>query len=255
MSTPRPRDWDAPTYHRVSEPMLRLGLEVLARLELRGDETVLDAGCGTGRVTLALLERLPRGRVVAVDAAPSMVARAREELPADRADVRCQDLAELTVEEPVDAILSTATFHWVPDHDRLVARLHAALRPGGRLEAQCGGAGNVASLHCGAESVQAEEPYARHFSGWDGPWNFQSAEATCERLERAGFAEVACWLEPREVQPDDALGFIESICLGSHVEQLPEELRRPFAEEVLRRLPEPLRIDYVRLNISARRPD
>src|ERR671917_1676742 len=113
-----PRDWDATTYERLSAPMTAMGTEVLDRLVLRGDETVLDAGCGTGNVTRVLYERLPRGRVIAVDAAPSMVAQARELLP-DDVDVRRADLLELDVEAPVDAILSTATFHWIPDHDRL----------------------------------------------------------------------------------------------------------------------------------------
>src|SRR5918994_6898296 len=138
-----PRDWDATTYARLSAPMTAMGSDVLDRLVLRGDETVLDAGCGTGNVTRLLVERLPRGRVIAVDAAPSMVEQARELLP-PAVDVRRADLLELALDEPVDAILSTATFHWVPDHDRLVANLYAALKPGGRLVAQCGGHGNVA---------------------------------------------------------------------------------------------------------------
>ena len=140
-----PRDWDATTYERLSAPMTAMGADVLDRLVLRGDETVLDAGCGTGNVTRVLLERLPHGRVIAVDASPSMVDQARELLPPE-VDVRQADLLELALDEPVDAILSTATFHWIGDHDRLFANLHAALRPGGRLVAQCGGHGNVAEV-------------------------------------------------------------------------------------------------------------
>src|SRR4051794_28931067 len=139
------RDWDASTYERLSQPLAAMGVDVLARLELRGDETVLDAGCGTGKVTATLFERLPRGRVIAVDAAPSMVEEARERLPAE-VDVRQADLLDLSLDEPVDAVLSTATFHWVADHDRLFSNLLAALKPGGRLVAQCGGKGNVAAI-------------------------------------------------------------------------------------------------------------
>ena len=115
-----PRDWDASTYERLSAPLTEMGTDVLDRLVLRGDETVLDAGCGTGGVTRLLRERLPRGRVIAVDGAPSMVAQARELLPAD-VDVRQADLLELELDVPVDAVLSTATFHWVTDHERLFA--------------------------------------------------------------------------------------------------------------------------------------
>ena len=140
-----PRDWNATSYERVSAPLEAMGRDVLDRLELRGDERVLDAGCGTGRVTAALVERLPRGEVVAVDGSPAMVEQARERL-GDRVDVRVADLVELELERPVDAILSTATFHWIADHERLFARLLGVLVPGGRLVAQCGGAGNVAAL-------------------------------------------------------------------------------------------------------------
>src|ERR1700704_712784 len=139
------RAWNGASYDRISGPMEALGRQVLARLELRGDETVLDAGCGSGRVTQALIERLPRGRVIAVDASPSMAQAARERL-GEQADVRVLDLLDLELETPVDAILSTATFHWIADHERLFARLHAALRPGGQLVVQCGGEGNINHL-------------------------------------------------------------------------------------------------------------
>lgn len=249
-----PRDWDAETYDRVSGPMVTLGTEVLERLPLAGDETVLDAGCGSGRVTALLLERLPAGRVFAVDAARSMVDLARDALPADRATVLQADLCELELPEPVDAVLSTATFHWIADHERLFARLHDALRPGGRLEAQCGGAGNVERVHAAALETQGEARFDRWFAGWRGPWNFAGPEETAERLRAAGFDEVRTWPAPREVRPGDPLDYLESICLGSHLLQLPEELREPFARAVQARLGDPLVIDYVRLNISARRP-
>src|SRR3954468_10129502 len=117
-----PRDWNAESYQRVSAPREAMGREVLDRLELRGDERVLDAGCGTGRVTAALLERLPRGEVVAVDGSPAMIEEIRARL-GDRVEAFVADLQELTLDRPVDAVFSTATLHWVPDHDRAFARL------------------------------------------------------------------------------------------------------------------------------------
>jgi trans-aconitate 2-methyltransferase len=244
------RDWDAATYDRVSAPQVEWAGRVLERLPLRGDETVLDAGCGSGRVTAMLLERLPRGRVVAVDAAPSMVEHAREALDPARATVFPADLTELTLDEPVDAAFSNAVFHWIADHDALFARLHAALRPGGRLVAQCGGRGNVERFHAAARAVASEPPYAEHLGGWEGPWNFASAEATADRLERAGFTEVETWLEPYPVSPGDPTGYLRTVCLGYHLEQLPEELRAPYVEAVRERCGTEL--DYVRLNIDAR---
>src|SRR5919107_3106416 len=174
----RPRDWDAASYQRVSAPLEAMGREVLDRLELRGDERVLDAGCGTGRVTAALLERLPRGEVVAVDGSPAMVEEARGRL-GPRAEVFVADLCELELSAPVDAILSTATFHWIADHERLFERLHAALKPGGRLVAQCGGAGNIAAIREAIAQVSREWKGgpASGTPAWT-PWNFATPEDT-----------------------------------------------------------------------------
>jgi trans-aconitate 2-methyltransferase len=180
------RDWNASAYEQVSGPLEAMGRDVLDRLELRGDERVLDAGCGTGRVTAALVERLPRGQVLAVDGSPAMVEQARERL-GDGAEVFVADLLELEVDPPVDAILSTATFHWIADHDRLFTRLRDALVPGGRLVAQCGSAVNVAAIADAARRVGEREPA---LAGWDGPWNFQSPADTEARLRRLGWVDV-----------------------------------------------------------------
>jgi trans-aconitate 2-methyltransferase len=242
-----PRDWDAASYQRVSAPLEAMGRDVLDRLELRGDERVLDAGCGTGRVTAALLDRLPRGEVVAVDGSPAMVAEARERL-GPRVDVRVADLTELELEAPVDAILSTATFHWIADHDRLFERLHAVLKPGGRLVAQCGGEGNVAAVRAAIDRVA--EP---SLAGWGGPWNFASPAATAARLERLGFSDMRTWPQVVRVEPDDPLEYLATVMLGSHLERVPAERRDAFVAAVLAAMPEPA-IEYVRLNLTGRRP-
>ena len=247
------RDWDAATYDRVSGPQVAWARGVLDRLALKGDETVLDAGCGTGRVTLMLMERLPRGRVIAVDAAPSMVEQARTTL-GDAAVVRQVELTALDLEEEVDAVFSNAVFHWVGDHDSLFTRLHAALRAGGRLVAQCGGAGNVERFLAAAAEVGAREPFARYLRGWKGPWNFAGADETCERLSSAGFVGIDVGLEPSPVVPEFTVDYLRTVCLGHHVDRLPEELRDRYVSEVADRCGQPVELDYVRLNIFARRP-
>jgi trans-aconitate 2-methyltransferase len=208
---------------------------------------VLDAGCGSGRVTELLLEKCEH--VIAVDAAPSMVEHARLTL-GDRATVLRQDLLELSVPEPVDAAFSNAVFHWVPDHPRLFERLHAALKPGGQLEAQYGGAGNVERFLEAANEAGAEDPFAAYFDGWLRPWNFTTAEQAREWLEQAGFEHVRTWLEEWPTRPAEPIDYIRTICLGPHLQVLPDALHAQYVQSVAERMPP--EIDYVRLNVSAR---
>jgi trans-aconitate 2-methyltransferase len=246
------RDWDAATYERVSGPQAEWAERVIDRLELAGDETVLDAGCGSGRVTRLLLDHLPRGHVVAVDGAPSMVEHAREALR-DRATVIHSDLQELVLDEPVDAVFSNAVFHWVPDHDLLFRRMHDALKPGGRMSAQCGGAGNVQGFHGVAGAIGARQPFAPYFEDWAGPWNFAGPEETRERLERAGFGQIETWLQPWPVHPEEPRAFVQTVCLANHLARLPEDLHDAYLDAVTEGMGERPTLDYVRLNIVARR--
>jgi trans-aconitate 2-methyltransferase len=248
-----PREWDAEVYDRVSDPQFEWAQEVQERLSLRGDETVLDAGCGSGRVTAMLLDRLPNGRVIAIDGSASMVAKARETL-GDRAEVREGDLAALELNEEVDLVYSNAVFHWIPDHENLFRRLFAALRPGGRLIAQCGGSGNVASLTRAIAEVAAQPRFGEHFADMKPMLNFATAEETEALLREIGFEQVLCWLQPKNVTPAEPLPFLATVTLGPQLERLPDELEDPFVTEVAAAMGEPLVLDYVRLNIEARRP-
>jgi trans-aconitate 2-methyltransferase len=247
------RDWDAASYDRVSAPQLQWAREQLERLALRGDEVVLDAGCGTGRVTALLCERVPRGRVYGVDAAPSMAAFSRRALGA-RAQILQQDLVALELPEPVDVVFSNATFHWIADHDALFAALARNMKAGGRLVAQCGGRGNIARFLAVAAAVAAQAPFELDLRDFSDPHNFAGPEETEARLRRAGFEQVRCWLAERPATPPEPAEFARTVCLAPILEALPEPLREPFVGRVLQRVGEPLVLDYVRLNITATRP-
>ena len=241
-------EWDATTYDRVANPQARWGLAVVDRLPLSGHERVLDAGCGSGRVTEVLAARLPSGSIVALDASAAMLSEARRRLAryGDRIEYIQADLQEpLPIDDPVDAILSTATFHWIRDHALLFRNLAAVIRPGGWLVAQCGGKGNVATL----ERVLVG-------MGYDGvERRFASPEETAERLVDAGFTNIETWLsdEPTRFEPGQPFeDFLETVCLREHVATMARAERRTFIHSVAERMPEPL-LDYVRLNITAQR--
>lgn len=250
MAESRTRDWDATTYTRVALPHEEWARAILDRLGLEGGETVLDAGCGSGRTTSIVIERVPDGRVIAVDGSPSMVEEVRKVLrPQDEAIVA--DLTKLELDEEVDAVFSTAVFHWILDHDALFARMRAALKDGGRFAAQCGGEGNIDAFRKAGEEVARREPYASYLEGIEGLWNYAAPDVTEERLRKAGFAEVRCWLEPWPVAPPEPEAYARTICLGAHLERLPAELRDRFVADVLAAQEDPLQLDYVRLNIEA----
>lgn len=242
MATP----WDARTYDESSEPQQEWASDVLERLAgISPDATVLDVGCGTGRVTEALLALVPRGRVLALDAAQEMVAAARKRL-GDRATVWRQDVLELELDRPVDAIVSTAALHWVADHDRLWARLARALRPGGVLEVQCGGRGNIERVRAVIDAVARD--VAPELAGWS-PWVFAGPHETERRLREAGFTATRCWLQERPTHPRDVDAFVRTSILPAHLARLPVERRERFAAAIVAGVRPPL--DYVRLNVSA----
>jgi trans-aconitate 2-methyltransferase len=259
----RAADWDAARYHRVAQPHAAWGANVLDRLRLAGDELVLDAGCGTGRVTAQLLERLPRGRVIAADLSPAMLAEARTTLAAhtERVTFVRTDLLEIDTalqdEGRVDAVFSTATFHWIPDHPRLFAALHDVMRPGAQLVAQYGGGENLAGFMRAADAVAARRPYADTLEG-QRLWRFfATPEQTHAWLAAAGFTGIAAWLEPspQTFETRQALAdFCRAVVLRSHLAALPEAQRDAFlahvVDEIAARLGGFL-LDYVRLNVDA----
>jgi len=248
-----PGDWDGTTYDRIADPQARWGRAVLDLLELTGGERVLDAGCGSGRVTEQLLDRHPDITVVALDAAPSMLVEARARLARFGARVEFleADLAgplplDGPLAEPVGVIVSTAALHWVLDHDRLFAHLAAVLRPGGRLVAQCGGAGNIATVVDALRALGRDQP---------SPWQFATPADTRRRLEAAGFTGVDAWLheEPTPFDGVEALQtFLATVVLRSHLDRLPEPERHPLVEAVTARLPG-IALDYVRLTMIGTR--
>ncbi len=260
-------DWDAAKYHRISDPQLAWGRVVVARLAPVEGERILDVGCGTGRLTEEIAG--VRGvTVVGLDASAAMLAEASR-----RARLRGQtpvaglhtfpayvqaDGSALPFSAAFDAVFSTATFHWVSDHDRLFRSVHAALKPGGRLVAQCGGAGNLRQLYGRVRLLMADPRYAPHFPGWTDPVRFEGIDATDARLQAAGFTGIDVTLVPAPTRfdtPATFAEFIASVCLRHELARLPPDLRDPFIDELTITAAAdeaPLTLDYWRLNITAR---
>jgi len=257
------KEWNATLYHQISAPQISWGKKVLSRVSLRGDERLLDAGCGTGRLTRDLLEALPKGKVVALDVSENMLTEARTYLDTDfqgRVEfVRC-DLLDLPFDREFDGIFSTASFHWVLDHDRLFRNLHRALKPGGWLVAQCGGGQNIARLLDRAQKLMALPEYASYFSGYQSPWEYSDARTATLRLKNAGFEQIETSLEEAPTKFPGAPEFhqfVENVILRHHLQRIPDaSVREHFMTKLTSDFANddpPFLIDYVRLNIKARR--
>jgi trans-aconitate methyltransferase len=256
-------EWNATAYHKVSGPQTSWGHKVLSRLSVRGDERAVDAGCGSGKLTGALLERLPRGSVVAIDRSWNMLLTARANLrPAFTSRVRFVQVAlpDLPFSDYADLIFSTATFHWVKDHPALFAGIYGTLRSGGRLHAQCGGGPNLKRAHELAERVMHAPPFAPFFTDWPGPWEFADATTTADRLRAAGFVDIDTGLEEAPTtlaSEDDYREFVTTVIYHPHLERLPSAaLKQAFIDRVTGLSADddpPFTLDYWRLNMSARK--
>ena len=255
-------EWNAGLYHDLSSPQQAWGRRVLQRLPLEGHETVLDVGCGTGRLTADIAARVPAGRVVGVDRSAAMLETAAPWL---REHARgtllvLADAAALPFRRAFDAVFSGATFHWIHDHAALFRSIITVLRPGGRLVAQCGGGPNIAQLLGRAERLMRDSNFSPFFEAWTEPTYFADVASTTRRLTAAGFVDVEVSLEAAPTPfdgPEVFQEFIANVCVRHHIARMPPPERTVFLRELTLAAAAdspPFTLDYWRLNISARRP-
>lgn len=259
------REWDAAEYHRLSAPQFEWGKRVLGELHLRGDECILDAGCGTGKLTRLLVQSLPRGRVIGLDLSRNMVQHARRDLQPEfgnRIHFVAADLIALPFRVCFDGIFSTASFHWVLDHDALFRNLFQALRPGGWLHAQCGGGPNLERLRQRVRSLSETAEFSKALASFPEPWFFSDGEGAASRLHAAGFRDIHTNTEPAPFSVSsnqEFQNYLRTFVLHRHLELLPSELLRQRLLQQLAALcahdSPPWTLDYWRLNLRARKPE
>jgi len=259
--TTAPREWDARSYHAVSEPQFEWGKRVLSALELAGDETIVDAGCGTGRLTALLADRLPHGSIVAVDRSDNMAAVAAKTLSGSaRSSVAVSDIVAMPFPPIFDVVFSTATFHWILDHDRLFIELQRVLKPGGRLHAQCGGGENLHRIQTRAFDLSRTPEFAPMFADWKWATYYADVEPTVRRLRAAGFADIDVTLEPAPfvfATAEAFATFVSTVVLRAFLARIADAgSRRTFVDHITTMAAgdtPAFELDYWRLNIRARR--
>lgn len=261
--TVAPAERNASAYHMPSIPHVDWGERVLARLPLRGDETVHDAGCGAGRLAPWLLERPPKGRIIGFDRSANMLVEAEANLRprfGDRVTFLRGDPQDLERQDPVDANFSTATFHWALEHDALVARLLAAPKPGGVLVAQCSGP-NIAGIPARTRVLASTDARGAPMRDWGGSWEFADGAIAAARMRSAGFVEVSTSLEAAPTDLNDAdsyRGFIRKVVRRPHLDRLADDAPCNAMLDALTShattVDPPYSLDDCRLNLVGRRP-
>jgi trans-aconitate methyltransferase len=264
----RYEDWDAQTYHKISNIQLLWGQELLASRQWNGDEIVLDAGCGSGRVTKIISSLVPKGRVYAVDLDQSMISAAKSNLRHVK-NIRfvLADISLLELTEEVDVVFSNAVIHWIADHYKLFSNLRKLLKDNGEMLIQCGGKGNLRETHRLLEEVRKKSEFIKYFTNWVTPWNFASEEETLVILEKIGFSHIRTKLTKKIAQfssSEEYKQFMQTVVMKPYLSYLPTDdnlcIRKAFVDAFLKKKEFQTKFsnesnkwiaDYVRLNISA----
>jgi trans-aconitate methyltransferase len=256
--------WDAIDYARHSKAQAEWALELIEKLALRGEESVLDIGSGDGKVSATLAGRLPRGSVVGIDSSPDMVAAARQAFaPEDYPNLSfaVMNALGLEFEDRFDIVFSNATLHWVRDHPRMLRGVRRALKPGGRLLFQMGGRGNASRVLEVIEQLALCAPWSEYLRDFPCPYGFYGPEEYGPWLAAAGLEARRLELLPKEMRqqgPEGLAGWARTTWLP-YTERIPPDLREAFISEVVERYlsehpPDGegvVRVSMVRLEVEA----
>jgi trans-aconitate methyltransferase len=261
-------DWDATTYDRISDAQESWGQEIIKYRKWKGNEIVLDAGCGSGRTTRILSVKVPQGKVIAVDSDLSMIKVAKENLAKfSNIEFIKMDISEIELEEKVDVVFSNATLHWILNHKKVFERLWQILKSEGQLLIQCGGHRDLAKTLSIFNKVSKSKEFYNYFYNnnkgediWKQTWYFAKKEDTEKILQKIGFRSIKVFLEDREAKftnKKECFIFIKTIVLIPYLKYLPNDiLKDKFAKSVIQEIETNAKelqwkLDFVRLNIIA----
>jgi len=232
------QSWNAQDSARNSSAQAKWALELIEKLPLRGDETLLDIGCGDGKITAVLAERLPRGRAVGIDASAAMVTLAQERFPTTETpnlSFRAMDATVLDLPERFDAVFSNATLHWIADHRAVLRGLSRCLNPSARILFQMGGRGNTLGIEAAFRSRMEDPRWQEYFIGFQKPHHYYGPEEYQQWLPEAGFRPRRVELIPKDMQhedPDGLKGWLRTTWFP-YTNRVPETQRDAFLSEVL----------------------
>jgi trans-aconitate methyltransferase len=232
--------WNAADYAANSVVQLTWARELIAKLKLRGDEHILDVGCGDGKVTAEIARALPNGFVVGTDASPQMIAFAKKTFPVKKfpsLKFQIMDARQINFKRKFDLVFSNAALHWVDDHKKILRGAAEVLKSGGRLVVSCGGKGNAQDVFVALRPEMRLNRWREFFRQMPAPYFFYAPGDYEKWLPKFGFNIQSLKLEPKDATYDGADGFatwLRSTWIP-YVQRVPENLREEFIEAVTQR--------------------
>jgi len=195
--------WNAEDYARHSDAQLKWAEELVRGLRLAGSEHILDIGCGDGKVTRILAEKVPYGKVTGIDSSPDMIRVASRNFPEQlfpNLRFTVLDARDMAFESCFDLVFSNAAMHWIKDHGPALQRIRTGLKSGGRLVIQMGGKGNAAGILRVMDRMIALDPWGAYFQGFVFPYGFYGVEEYRRLLDQAGFIPLRISLIPKTME-------------------------------------------------------
>lgn len=263
--------WDAERYHNISNIQEQWGRRLILRRKWKGNEIVMDAGCGTGRVTKLLAEKVSRGGMVyAIDIDTNMIQQTRKNLAGFKNVTIIQsDLHNVDLPRKINVIYSNAVLHWISEHKKVFQHFWKLLcndnnsssnnnNKGGQLLIQCGGYGNLEKVHRLINLVKESDEFKDYFMDWKEPWYFAKPSETHTLLEEIGFKNVNVYLSNGYTTFSDQKSyseFIKTVVMRPFLDYLPnEKIKSKYLNLFLDKVEQSNLswiLDYVRLNIMA----
>jgi trans-aconitate methyltransferase len=255
--------WSAADYASNSKVQQKWARELIAKLKLRGNERILDVGCGDGKVTAEIARAVPRGEAVGVDASPQMIEFAKHNFSLPNLEFHVMDARMIQFVRKFDLVFSNAALHWVDDHQAFLRGAASVLRPGGRLVVSCGGKGNAHEVFLALRPQMRLARWRGFFRKMEASYFFHSPEEYKKWLPRFGFKTRSIKLSPKDATYEGREGFATWLRTTwlPYTQRVPENLREEFIAAVVERYVAKHRVDakglvhvrMVRLEIDATR--
>lgn len=230
-------DFEGKAYAEASMLQRQWGQSLLHETDLRGDEVILDLGCGDGVLTSAWADRVPDGRVVGIDSSPGMLDYATSANSRPNIEYRIGDLEDFHSEPaPYDLIISNAALHWVQGHERLLPRLYELLRPGGRVRLSFGAKGNCSTFFIVAREAMRLPSFADSFKDFNWPWRNETVERYRQILTETPFSDFQVWGQIADAtfsHSEEVIAWMEQPLLVPFLNHLPPSLRSSFHDTVV----------------------